>query len=95
VVLRDAVARVGKEIGLPDPDVLTQVLARWAEVVGEEQAQHSQVRSLRDGVLTVEVDASVWATPLRYQENEVRAALARAVGGPVADRLRVVVARAR
>jgi predicted nucleic acid-binding Zn ribbon protein len=95
MALRDAVARVGKELGLPDPDTLSRVLECWPTIVGPEQAAHSRVRSLQDGVLTVEVDASVWATPLRYQESELCASLARALGRPIATGVRVVVARSR
>jgi hypothetical protein len=58
VPLGDALAAVGKELGMPDPTVVARVEVVWAEVVGPAHAGHCEVRSVRDGVCTVTVDSA-------------------------------------
>jgi predicted nucleic acid-binding Zn ribbon protein len=91
--LRDALAGVSRELGLPDPDRLATVLAAWPRIVGDELAAHARVQSVRDGVLVVAVDAPAFATQLRYLETDVRDGCARHVGDGVVRSLRVVVDR--
>jgi len=66
VLLRDAVAAVGRDLGMPAPDLLESLASGWAAIVGDVLAPHTSVRSVRDGVCTVEVDGPGWATQLRY-----------------------------
>jgi predicted nucleic acid-binding Zn ribbon protein len=89
--LRDALAGVGRELGIPDPDRLTTLLDAWPDIVGDQLAPHAHVRSLRDGVLVVGVDAPAFATEIRYREAHVREAATRLVGAGVVRSLRVVV----
>jgi hypothetical protein len=89
--LRDALAGVGRDLGLPDPNRLTTLLDAWPDMIGPALAPHAHVRSLRDGVLLVAVDAPAFATQVRYLEPDVRAAAARLVGAGVVRSLRVVV----
>jgi predicted nucleic acid-binding Zn ribbon protein len=91
--LRDTLAAVGADLGLPAPDAVTTLAHRWAEVAGPELAEHSRVGALREGILTVLVEASAWATTLRYREPEVLERLAGAVGAGVVRGLRVRVDR--
>jgi predicted nucleic acid-binding Zn ribbon protein len=91
VPLRDALAGVGRDLGMPDPDRLTTLLDAWPQVVGETLAPHAHVRSLRDGVLLVAVDAPAVATQVKYLESHVRDAATRLVGAGVVRQLRVVV----
>ena len=62
----------------------------WATVAGPA-AEHSQVRTLRDGVLTVVADGPAWASHLRHRERPLLEALASVLGESAAHRLRVVV----
>jgi Dna[CI] antecedent, DciA len=81
--LRDALAEVGAELGLPRPGVVDALRARWPEAVGAEVAAHARVGALRRGVLTVVVDAAPWATELRYRETDL-VQWANGVTGPEA-----------
>jgi predicted nucleic acid-binding Zn ribbon protein len=83
-------AAVRAELGLPDPDAIERLRAAWPEVVGADLADHTRIRTLREGVLTVAVDAPLWATPLRYQLGEV-AKRATAVGATTVREVHVVV----
>jgi len=69
--LADALARVGKELGLSDPRVLKKLTDCWPEIVGEQLAQQATLRSLRDDTMTIAVDSGAWATQLRYLESDI------------------------
>ncbi len=70
--LRDALAAVGKELGLPETNDLDAVIAVWSELVGNDVAQHARVRSVRDGECTIEVDGPAWATRVRYLPGDLQ-----------------------
>ncbi len=89
--LRDALAAVGNEIGMPEPDALTTLVAAWPELAGPLLAGHSRVRSVRHGECTVEVDGPAWATQLRYLAADLIEAANERCGGPVVSTLTVVV----
>ena len=95
VPLKDALSAVGRELGMPDTDALARVLRVWPEVVGDALAQHAHVRSLRDGVLTIAVDAPAWATELRYAADDLARRASERVGRGVVARVEVVVERPR
>jgi predicted nucleic acid-binding Zn ribbon protein len=69
--LRDALAAVGAELGLPRAGAVEALTAAWPTAVGTEVAAHARIGGLRDGVLTLVVDAAPWATQLRYREAEL------------------------
>jgi predicted nucleic acid-binding Zn ribbon protein len=90
--LGDALAALGKELGMDATDAVTSLSRRWPEVAGEEVAQHAHVSSVRDGVLTVIVDGPIWATQLRYLEAVILERAAAVTGAGVVTSVRVRVA---
>jgi predicted nucleic acid-binding Zn ribbon protein len=91
VPLRDALAGVGRELGMPSPAQLSALLDAWPEVVGTDLARHTSVRSVRDGVLVVATAEPAVAAQFRYLETDVCAAARRLVGPGVVRSVRVVV----
>ena len=91
--LRDGLAEVAADLRLDNPDVLAAVLTGWPEVVGEAVAAHARPRTLRQGVLIVEVDSPEWATQLRYLEEELVRRLGRNLRPGVVSGIRAVVRR--
>ena len=89
--LGDALAEVSRELGLPDPEQLGRLLAAWPDLVGRAVAEHARLRALRDGVLTVAVDAPAWATQLRYLESDLVTRISEQVAAGVVERVRIVV----
>jgi predicted nucleic acid-binding Zn ribbon protein len=89
--LRDAIADVGRELGLPDPEHLGVVDALWDEVAGPALAPHTTVRVVRDGTCVVAVDTPHWATQSRYLEAAFVERAASVLGAGVVRRLQVVV----
>lgn len=91
--LRDSLAEVAADLRLDDPGVLAAVLVGWPGVVGEAVAAHARPRTLRQGILIVEVDSPEWATQLRYLEEELLRRLGRKVRPGVVTGIRAVVRR--
>ena len=91
VPVADPLAKLSAELGLPDPGSFGALTTRWVDVVGPAVAPHARVRSLRGGVLTIAVDASPWATELRYLEETLRARIAEVTGTDAVHSVRVVV----
>ena len=89
--LRDTLAEVGAELGLPEPGPLELLTKHWAEIVGPTIAAHARVGAVRDGTLTVVVEAAAWATQLRYLEDDVVRRAAETVGEGVVRGVRVKV----
>jgi predicted nucleic acid-binding Zn ribbon protein len=91
--LQESLAEVAADLRLDDPATVRGVLKGWATAVGEAVAAHARPRTLRDGVLSVEVDSPEWATQLRYLEEDILRRLGRTVRPGVVRSIRVVVRR--
>lgn len=92
IPVADALAELGAELGWPPPGVVTPLISHWPEIVGEAVAEHARMLRLRNGVLTIAVDAAPWATELRYLGGELETRIATIVGPGVVLELRIVVA---
>ena len=73
--------RVTRAIGAPPADTLGTIFSRWKDIVGNEIADHATPKSLRDGVLHVEVDQPAWAAQLGFLAAQILAKL-QAEAGP-------------
>ena len=63
-----------------------EILSSWPEIVGPEIAKHSQALALRDGVLWVRTEGSVWAQELSLLKPRIRERLEKKGGeGSVRD----------
>ena len=62
----ESLDRVTASIGGPKASTLSAVFSGWEELVGPEIASHARPRSLRGGVLVVEVDEPAWAAQLGF-----------------------------
>jgi predicted nucleic acid-binding Zn ribbon protein len=89
--LRDSLAEVSADLGLPEPDALAFLIQEWESLVGPDAAPHCRLTSLRDGVLRVTVDTAPRGTQLRYLEGELVERAASLVGDDVVRELRVRV----
>lgn len=58
-------------LGWNSPLARSEMLASWAELVGEETASHSSPVGIEDGVLTVSCDSTAWATQLRLMRSQI------------------------
>jgi predicted nucleic acid-binding Zn ribbon protein len=84
-VLRDAVAKAA-----PDT-LLARVQAVWPQVAGAAIAAESAPASEREGTVTVDCSASVWAHELTLLEGDLRGRLNAVLKGQTVRSLRFVV----
>ena len=63
--------RVLELMGLEDKFEEARLLKGWAEVVGAAIAKKSRARSLRDGILYIEVENSVWMQELWFRQKQI------------------------
>jgi predicted nucleic acid-binding Zn ribbon protein len=89
--LRDSLAEVSADLGLPEPDALAFLIEEWESLVGPDVAPHCRLTSLRDGVLRVTVDTAPRGTQLRYLEGELLERAASLLGADIVHELRVRV----
>jgi predicted nucleic acid-binding Zn ribbon protein len=65
------------------------VFGRWAQLVGEEIAEHARPVALREGELTVQANSTAWATQLRLLQRQLLGRISAGVGAGVVTKLRV------
>ena len=73
-VVTDMAGQFGWQLSLP------AIQARWPEIAGDVNAQHSKPERLDDKVLTVRTDSSTWASALRLIAPQLVAKLNEALG---------------
>lgn len=61
----------------------------WAPVVGEQIAAVTQVKSVRDGVLSIRVKHSTWANEIDLLRDDIVSRLNLALGGKVITKLHI------
>lgn len=66
------------------------LVARWPDMVGQLNAEHSEPEAFSDGVLVVRADSSTWAASLRTIAPQVVAELNRRLGDGSVTRIQVV-----
>jgi predicted nucleic acid-binding Zn ribbon protein len=67
----DILPRVLEIMGLDDKFEEARLLRGWAEVVGPVIATKSRPRMLRDGILFIEVENSVWMQELWFHQQQI------------------------
>lgn len=92
--IAESLDRVTGTIGAPKAATLSTVFARWEEFVGPDIASHATPRSLRDGVLLVEVDQPAWAAQLGFLAAQILSKLQAATGPDEVGEIRFRVAGA-
>jgi len=91
VPIADALQKVRAELGLPEGDALGRLTDHWVDVVGGDVAAHARLDTLRDGVVSIVADSSLWASQLRYLETAVRDRANTLIGDDVVRSIRVRV----
>lgn len=87
----ESLDRVTASIGAPKAVTLSAVFSRWEELVGSEIASHAEPRSLRDGVLVVEVDEPAWAAQLGFLSSQLLSKLQAEAGSEELSEIRLRV----
>lgn len=67
----DALRRLRRELGTPEPSEFDRIRERWAELVGADLAAHSRPVYLRAHLLRIAVDDPAWMVHFRYLEDQL------------------------
>ncbi len=67
----DILPRVLELLGLDNRFEEVKLMRGWAEVVGAVIAQKSRPRMLKDGILIIEVENSVWMQELWFHQKQI------------------------
>ncbi len=89
--IQEVLARLQRELQMPDVSGLAALGDSWSEIVGVQLAQHTTPLSVHDGLLTVGVDDKVWMTQLRYLETQLVEACSRFVGAGSVTKVHMVL----
>jgi predicted nucleic acid-binding Zn ribbon protein len=87
--IKDALAPLGRQLGLRSPAEAARVFSRWQEIVGPEVATHASPSSLKGGVLRIAADSSVWTTEISYLAEEIKERANQVAGTDVVSEVRV------
>jgi len=74
--LGDVIDVLTAKMGWTSPLARSELLASWAEIVGEETAAHCDPVGIEDGALTVRCDSTAWATQLRLMRTQITTTIA-------------------
>lgn len=77
--LAGAMEKLSADMGWTTQMAEATLVLDWPALVGEHIADHTEVVSMENGVLTVACDSSAWATQLRMMRHDVLVRLAEAV----------------
>jgi hypothetical protein len=89
VRIKDALAPLGRQLGLRSPAEAAKIFSRWEEVVGREVADHARPSSLKHGILRIATHSSVWTTEISYLAEEIKVRANEVAGTEVVSDVRV------
>ncbi|WP_129664387.1 DUF721 domain-containing protein [Phytoactinopolyspora endophytica] len=90
-----AVEKLSNEHGWEEDLSVHGVIARWAELVGADVAEHVQPENYEDTVLTVRADSTAWATQVRLLAPELVRRINEEIGHGTLTRVNVLGPQAR
>ncbi len=71
VGLDQVIDGLAANMGWTSPLARSDLIASWAQIVGDDTAAHSTPVAIDEGVLTVSCDSTAWATQLRLMRVQV------------------------
>lgn len=87
--LGDVLDNISRKRGWRRRISLSTVLQRWCDLVGTDNAEHSQPVDFAGGVLIVQCDSTAWATGMRYAAPQIVARLNTELGDQTVKRIDV------
>ncbi|WP_213816806.1 DUF721 domain-containing protein [Glaciihabitans sp. dw_435] len=75
--IEDVLAGLTQKLGWNSSLARADLLSSWAELAGDETAEHSTPVGIEDGVLTVHCDSTAWATQLRLMRGYITTQIAQ------------------
>ena len=69
--LGDVLAGLSDDLGWTPFLLESEIVAAWAEIVGEDVAQKTAVTGIAEDVLTVTCESTAWATQLTFMSSQI------------------------
>lgn len=88
--LGDQLATVLTERGWTNDLAVGGVIGRWAEIVGQQVADHAAPVGFEGTVLTVQASSTAWATQLRMMESSLLGRIEAVVGTGVVTEIHIL-----
>lgn len=88
----DILAQISRDPKLRQALELARVNEEWVLVAGQDIASHGRIKGIRDKVLYVETENSVWAHRFTYQKRALIRAINKQVGRKLVKDVFVVLA---
>ena len=70
-VLNDVLKELITKFGWQEKFDLSYMMNNWTEIMGSKFAEVTKPTKLKDAVLTVETNSSVWRTELFYRREQI------------------------
>ena len=67
----DVLDKLTRDSGWDEPLARADLVRQWAEVAGDDTAQHTRPVALSDGMLTVQCDSTAWAKQLQLMRAHI------------------------
>ena len=80
IPISDVLKSVFEKIESKDLLSRDQIEEAWKSIVGERAASHSRPSTIRNGVLTVQIESSVWMQELDFQKRSILKGLKKRFG---------------
>lgn len=84
----DVLGRLTVSLGWESPIARAELVADWAELVGDDTAAHSEPIGVEEGVLTVRCDSTAWAQQLRTMRSTITTRIAERYPAAEIDSIR-------
>ena len=89
-LLGEAIQEFLTSSGLDTRTQVAQVLTNWADLVGQEVADHVRPERFEDGKLILRADSTAWATQMRLLQATVLRRLTEQLGEGVVESIQVL-----
>lgn len=88
--LSDGLIALLKKFGLMDIVDRSELQEKFCEIVGEQIANQTKIKNFENGVLTIEVESSVWKNELFFMRDQIKDRINQSFKRKIVKQIRIV-----
>ncbi len=88
--LSDGLIALLKKFGLKDIVDRSELQEKFCEIVGEQIANQTKIKNFENGVLTIEVESSVWKNELFFMRDQIKDKINQSFNRKIVKQIRIV-----
>lgn len=88
--LSDGLIALLKKYGLMDIIDRSVLQEKFYEIVGEQIANQTKIKNFENGVLTIEVESSVWKNELFFMRDQIKDKINQSFKRKIVKQIRIV-----